>query len=76
MNFARMVQLGWVIGRADVDAPVEVKTALVRPDGYVISDKAAKFHGISQDKAMREGQCLDDVLRAFMADVLEACRCG
>eukprot|EP00973_Karenia_brevis_P091435 12407422-Karenia_brevis.AAC.1 len=76
INFARIVQLGWAVGRVEIDAPVRVVNNIIRPTGFEISDKAAKFHGISQARAIREGRCLEDTLRAFMADVQEVCRCG
>ncbi len=76
MEFSRIVQIGWAIGRADMNAPVRVKTAFVQPVGFEMSEKATKFHGISHTTATQEGRPLADVLCDFMADVLEAFSCG
>ncbi len=76
LEFARIVQLGWVIGRPDIDAPVTKKVALVKPDGFEIAGKATTFHKISHSTAAREGRHLADVLREFMEDVLEWCDRG
>jgi len=72
LDFSRIVQIGWAIGRADTAAPVCVKTALVQPNGFKISEKATKFHGISHATAVQEGRSFSDVLCEFMADVSEA----
>ena len=76
LEFARIVQLGWVIGRAEVAALVSKKVALVQPDGFEIAEKASTFHKISHSTAAREGRPLPDVLREFMEDVLEWCDRG
>ena len=76
LEFARIVQLGWVIGRAEVAAPVSQKVALIQPDGFEIAEKATTFHKISQATAAQEGRPLADVLREFMEDVLEWCDRG
>ena len=75
-EFARIVQLGWVIGGPDVDSEVRKKVSLIHPHGFEIQEKAARFHGISQSHALRHGRPLTDVLRDFMRDVLECCDHG
>ena len=59
-----MVQLAWVIGEADVDADVKIKSALIKPDDFQIASKAAAFHNIIQENALRNGKELVDVLRS------------
>ncbi len=76
LDFARIVQIGWAIGDARAAAPVSVKASIVQPDGFQISAKATKFHGISHATACKNGRPVADVLRDFMADVLEACSSG
>jgi DNA polymerase III epsilon subunit-like protein len=70
--FARTVQVGWVIGRADLQAPVVVKSALVKPDGFEVAHKAFKHHGITHEQALRDGRSLAEVLREFTTDVKDA----
>ena len=66
---ARIVQIGWAISKGD--AAMVVKERLVKPDGFRISDKAEKFHGISNTLASSQGQQLKDVMREFMDDMID-----
>jgi DNA polymerase III epsilon subunit-like protein len=71
-SFARIVQLGWAVGDANVGAEVVVKSALIQPQGYEISKKASDHHKITQDIALQNGRPLADVLTDFMIDVSQA----
>jgi hypothetical protein len=72
LDFSRVVQIGWAISPVDMSTPVEVKTELIRPAGFLISERATKFHGITHDYAVQEGRPLDQVLTEFIADVVKA----
>ena len=72
LDFARIVQIGWAIGPVDMSTPVIVKTALIQPSDFTIAEKATKYHGISHNYAIQEGRPLQEVLKEFMVDVLEA----
>lgn len=74
--FSRIVQLGWAIGESDLAAPIILRTKLVKPVGFEIAAKATRFHQISHEAAMRDGQPLAEVLKDFMKDVKEAFRKG
>ena len=67
---ARIVQLGWCFGPPGFKCTM--KERLVRPVGFEISEKAAKYHGITQETAARDGMHLADVLSALCADLLQA----
>ena len=67
---ARIVQLGWAISATG--AETRVKELLVKPDGFRISDKAARFHGITHDVAASQGQPLRGALCEFMAELMAA----
>ena len=71
-SFARIVQLGWVVGDANVEAEVVAKSALIQPQGYEISRKATDYHKITQDIALQNGRALADVLKEFMTDISQA----
>ena len=71
VDFARIVQLAWAVGDANVDAEVVVKCALVRPEGYEISSKASAHHHITQQDVLQKGRPLADVLQEFMHDVAQ-----
>lgn len=77
LDYARVVQVGWVVGRVDIEEPTIVKQFLVKPCGYEVSEKATKnCHGITHERAVREGRDLAWVLQEFMKDVSEACAQG
>jgi len=72
LRYQRIVELGWVVGAIDSNKTV-VKTRLVQPNGFCISDEARAFHGISNEDIIRNGMDLINVLEEFMADVKTAC---
>jgi DNA polymerase III epsilon subunit-like protein len=67
-NWPRLVQLAWELhdpgGR-----PLGAESHLVRPGGFSIPLTAEKIHGISTERAAREGRGLDEVLDAFAAAI-------
>ena len=73
---ARIVQLGWAVGDASVDAEIVVKSALIQPRGFEIAEKAIAHHHITQDIALEHGRPLASVLEEFMRDVSQACSRG
>jgi DNA polymerase-3 subunit alpha len=70
-NWPRAVQLAWqfhdqdgkLINRGDI---------IIRPDGFTIPFNAEKVHGVSTDKALREGRPLGEVLSEFNALIDQA----
>ena len=68
---ARVVQIGWAIGGVSENEP-QVKEYIIQPDGFEISDKAAKYHGICQTDANNTGKPLHEVLSEFVVDVRSA----
>ena len=53
-----------------------MKEYIVNPDGFVVSAKAEKKHGISHQTAVSEGLPLATVLGMFMKDVAALQRQG
>ena len=77
LDYARVVQLGWNVGEASMDVRGVMKTFLVRPRDFEVSEKATKkCHGITHERAVRESVDLALVLQDFMKDVREACSRG
>ena len=68
------MQLGYTIGA--VDEEVTTKKFYVTPEGFEVSAKANKLHGITQETLMTAGKSLEEVLQEFLSDVIEACRKG
>ena len=70
-NWPRMVQLAWQLH--DVTGKLLSRNNLiVYPDGYDIPFNVVKIHGISTERAKRDGQPLDEVLDAFARDFSQA----
>ena len=67
-NWPRLVQLAWVM--ADKSGNIlKKKSVIIRPGGFSIPEDAAAVHGISTEKAEREGVLLHDVLDEFETDL-------
>lgn len=67
-NWPRLVQLGYIVydvlDRGEVSEYTSAEF-IVRPDGFVISPEVSKIHGVTQEKALTEGESLGMVLEAF-----------
>lgn len=70
-NWPRVVQLGW-IQCDDRGEEITCQEHLVIPDGFHIPEEATLIHGITTERALREGIPLQAALRAFSAAVAEA----
>ncbi len=67
----RVVQIGWVIGNVSERDPA-VKEYTVKPEDFTISDKASKYHKITNQAAHLEGTPLRVILLEFIADIRAA----
>ncbi len=63
-NWPRLVQLAWQI-HDEKGELVEIKNFIVKPDGFEIPYGAERVHGISTQRAIKEGEALEPVLREF-----------
>ncbi len=63
-NWPRLVQLAWQI-HDDKGDLIEVKNFIVKPEGYTIPYNAEQIHGISTERANRQGVDLSFVLEEF-----------
>jgi len=65
-NWPRLVQLAWALydpfGRL-----AESHSLIIRPDGFIIPAESAEIHGITQERALREGRPAPEVLASFAA---------
>ena len=72
----RIVQIGWAIGNSDPEsAATTYKELAIKPEGFAISDKAIRFHGITNESAQK-GMSLRDALVEFMAVMQQAAKQG
>ncbi len=70
-NWPRLVQLAWQIHDENGDV-IEVKNYIIKPEGFIIPRGAEKIHGISTERAQKEGQDLSEVLKIFNNSVKSA----
>jgi DNA polymerase III epsilon subunit-like protein len=65
-NWPRLGQLAYIAYDADGNLLRSVDT-LVKPVGFVIPEEAAKIHGVTTERALKEGRDLLEVLKEFRA---------
>lgn len=67
-GWPRLVQIAWA--HYDLRGnPEDVRSHIVRPDGFMIPADATKIHGISHAHALRTGGDLADILDEFLEAV-------
>ena len=60
-NWPRMVQIAWILCD-DKGNRVETADYIIKPENFVIPQDASKVHGITTEKAINEGESLENVL--------------
>jgi len=65
-NWHPTVQIAWAPVSLTERTIGDTKSYIVEPDGFVIPPEASDIHGISTNRAHREGHPLHDVLDAFL----------
>ncbi len=70
-NWPRCVQLAWQV-HDETGKLISRGDYIVKPDGFTIPFNSEKVHGISTERANREGIPLNDVLDKFNKDVQKA----
>ncbi len=63
-NWPRVIQLAWQVHDEKGDL-VEVQNYIIKPDGFEIPRGSEKIHGISTERALKEGLPLEEVLQMF-----------
>ena len=67
-NWPRLVQLAWIMTNKEGKV-LKKKSVIIRPDGFSIPIEAAAIHGITTERAQREGLPLVKVLEEFGTDL-------
>ncbi len=70
-NWPRLVQLAYRAFDAD-GHPLCSGDALIKPEGFLIPPDAARIHGITTERAEREGKPLQELLQKFYDLAAEA----
>lgn len=63
-NWPRMVQISWQL-HDDLGKLIEVKNYIIKPEGYEIPYAVVKVHGITTERALKQGVELSMVLDKF-----------
>jgi len=63
-NWPRLVQLAWVVYDENAEQRTGVN-CIIKPEGFIIPEQASRVHGITTEKANREGRTLISVLEEF-----------
>ncbi len=61
----RVVELAWLLCSPDGKTILE-ETRLIKPEGFVIPEEAAKIHGITTQIADEEGEDFIEVIKKFL----------
>ncbi|MCF6242534.1 MAG: 3'-5' exonuclease [Bacteroidales bacterium] len=69
-NWPRMVQIAWLMFNENGKV-IDQQDYIVKPEGYIIPDEAAKVHGITTEKAIAEGKDITEVLQKFAEAIAE-----
>ncbi|WP_109830296.1 DNA polymerase III subunit alpha [Reichenbachiella versicolor] len=67
-NWPRLVQLAWQL-HANDGSLIDAQNYIIKPEGYNIPYNAEKVHGISTERANKEGHDLNEVLSIFSEDL-------
>lgn len=67
-NWPRMVQLAW-LAYDFAGNKVASRNAIIKPEGFTIPEHVSKIHGITTERALAEGENVQDVLRTFYQQI-------
>ena len=70
-NWPRLVQIAWIVCDEKGNI-IESEEHIIKPNGFIIPEDMTSIHGISTEKAMREGKDIKDVLKSFSKLVNES----
>lgn len=67
-NWPRLVQLGWIL-TDEQGTMLNEGNRIVRPEGFTIPREASDVHGITNERALAEGEELHKVMLEFYQDL-------
>ncbi len=70
-NWPRMVQIAWQRYAEDNEL-IESKVYIIKPEGYTIPKQASDVHGITTEKAEKEGVDLTETLHEFRDALMQS----
>jgi len=72
-NWPHIVQIAWALFSGD-GSRLAFHDYLIKPEGFVIPERATAIHGISTEKALKEGRPAAEVLKEFSGAIRGAAR--
>ena len=72
-NWPHIVQIAWALFD-DKGTQIALCDYIIKPEGFVIPESATAIHGISTEKAFKEGRPASEVLKEFSEMVRGAAR--
>lgn len=70
-NWPRLVQLAWVV-YDNKEEKIAGENFIIKPEGFIIPEQASNVHGITTERALVEGEDLNQVLGQFAQAIEEA----
>jgi len=70
-NWPRMVQIAWILSDNKGNR-IEVDDYIIKPENFEIPRDASRVHGISTERAIKEGENLELILNKFNEKVEQA----
>jgi len=63
-NWPRLVQIAWILSN-ESNNRIETGTFIIKPEGFTIPLEASRVHGISTERALKDGVELSSLLNKF-----------
>lgn len=70
-NWPRLVQLAWIVYDLE-ERKIKEQEYIIKPEGFLIPPQSSNVHGITTEKALKEGNNLHDVLVEFAGAIENA----
>lgn len=67
-NWPHLVSISWVILDVETNSIIKQKSYIVKPLNWIIPADSIKIHGITQEKAIQEGEDLAHVIGEFLGE--------
>jgi DNA polymerase III epsilon subunit-like protein len=67
-NWPRIVQISWIVSNVRGQI-ISRQNYIVKPEGFSIPPELAKVHGITTERALEEGEKLNNILDHFLRDI-------
>ena len=72
-NWPHIVQIAWAVFD-DAGTQLAFRDYMIKPEDFVIPESATAIHGISTERALKEGRPASEVLKEFSGEVRKAAR--